>query len=105
MVNITVTDVLPKVVITTPTNGSSFSAHENIPIAADVTDANTSATIAMVAFYANGRFLGSVTNTPYSIVWSNAPAGFYGLEATATDNIGQRGFSKTVEINVTRPPR
>jgi hypothetical protein len=105
LVQITVTDVLPVVAITSPTNGENFSAHEDIPIAADVTDANSSATISNVVFYANGRMVGSATAAPYQIVWSNAPSGFYSLEAAATDNAGQRGYSKPVEINVSKPPR
>lgn len=104
-VDITITDVLPVVSITSPTNGQNFTAHENVPISATVTDADSAATIGQVSFYGNGRLLGSVTNSPYSIVWSNAPAGLYLLEATATDNSGQKGYSKPVEINVSRTPR
>lgn len=99
-VQISVTEVFPVVVITSPTNGENFTAHENISLAATVTDANTSATIKDVAFYGNGRLLGSTTNAPYQIVWSNAPAGFFTLQATATDNAGLKGYSKEVEINV-----
>jgi hypothetical protein len=102
-VKIAVTDVLPAVSITTPTNGQNFAAHQDIPVAATVTDANTAVTIASVAFFANGRPIGSVTNTPYSITWSNARSGFYSVEAVATDSEGQRGYSKPVEINVSRP--
>jgi len=103
VVQITVTHVLPVVAITTPTNGASFTAHQNIPIAADVTDANASATITGVSFYENGRLLGTTTNAPYQVTWSNAPAGLYNLQAAATDNVGQRGYSKGVVINITRP--
>jgi hypothetical protein len=103
VVQITVTEVLPVVTITTPTNGASFTAHQNIPVAAEVTDANASAIITSVAFYHNGRLLGTTTNVPYQVVWSNAPAGLYTLQATATDNVGQRGYSKDVLINVSRP--
>jgi hypothetical protein len=70
---------------------------------ADVKDANPDATIAKVAFYANGRHLGTSTNAPYQIVWDNVSAGFYSLQAVATDNSGQNGYSKMVEINVSRP--
>jgi hypothetical protein len=103
VVLITNTDVLPVVTITSPTNGANFSAHQNIPITADVTDADSAATIASVAFYENGRLLGTTTNAPYQIVWTNAPSGFYTLQAAATDNAGQRGYSKGVVINISRP--
>jgi hypothetical protein len=101
-IEVTITDILPAVQITSPTNGQNFSAHQDIPIAATVTDADSAATIARVTFYANGRSLGSVTNTPYQIAWSNAPAGFYTLQAAATDNVGQKAYSKGVQINVSR---
>jgi hypothetical protein len=104
-VDITVTTVLPVVAITSPTNGQNFTAHQDIPIDATVTDASSAASIAKVTFYANNHVLGTVTNAPYQIVWSNAPAGFYGLEAAATDNVGQKAYSKTVVINVSRPPQ
>ena len=103
MVQISVSDVLPAVSITSPTNGQNFTAHEDIPISADVTDANSDATIAKVAFYANGRHLGTSTSAPYQIDWKNVEAGFYSLQAVATDNSGQNGYSKRVEINVSRP--
>jgi hypothetical protein len=104
LVQITVTDVLPVVTITTPTNGANFAAHQDIPVAADVADADATATITTVDFYDNGRFLAAATNAPYQIVWSNAPAGLYTLQAAATDNAGQRGYSKGVVINISRPP-
>lgn len=105
LVKISVTEILPVVTITTPTNGESFTVHQNIPIAAEVTDANASATIASVSFYDNGRLLGTATNSPYQIVWSNAPAGFYELQAAASDNSGLRGLSKGVEVNISGNPR
>jgi hypothetical protein len=105
LVQITVVDVLPVVALTTPTNGQNFTAHQNIPIAADVTDADASATIQSVAFYNNGRLLAFVAAAPYQIVWSNAPAGFYTLQAAATDNAGLRGYSKEIVINISRPPK
>ncbi len=104
-IQISITDVLPMVTITTPTNGENFVAHQNIPIAADVTDADSSATIASVSFYEHEHLLGTTTNAPYQIVWTNAPQGFYTLQAAATDNAGQRGFSKGVVINISKPPR
>ena len=105
LVQITVTDVLPVVTLTTPTNGANFSAHQDIPVAADVTDSALSATITSVAFYDNGQFLAAATNAPYQIVWSNAPAGVYKLQAAATDNAGQRGYSAAVLINISKPPK
>jgi Bacterial Ig domain len=99
-VQITIVDVDPVVKLTSPTNGANFIVHQDIPLAADVSDADTNATIVSVSFYANDHSLGSVTNAPYSLVWSNAPSGFFVLRAVAKDNSGDRGYSMPVLINV-----
>ena len=104
-VHITVNDTNPVVTITSPTNGANFLVHEDIPISADVTDADPSATIASVSFYANSHLLGTAMKAPYSIVWSNAPSGLFMLRAVAADQTGDKGTSKPVLINVTPFPK
>jgi len=99
-VQITVTDTVPVVTITSPTNGQNFVVHDNITIAANASDADDS--IKKVSFYANDHFLGVATNAPYSLVWSNAPAGIFFLRASAVDQSGDHGSSKPVMINVSR---
>jgi hypothetical protein len=99
-VHITVTDIDPVVKLTSPTNGQNFTVHQNITLAADASDPDTNATITSVSFYANDHFLGTETNSPYSLVWSNAPSGFFFLRAVATDSTGDKGYSKPVVINV-----
>jgi hypothetical protein len=99
-VHISVTDLVPIVTLTSPTNGANFLVHQNISVAADVSDQDTNASIVSVSFYANDHRLGIVTNTPYSLTWSNAPAGKFALRAVATDTSGDRGYSKPVYINV-----
>jgi hypothetical protein len=99
-VNITIKDIDPTVNLTSPTNGANFTVHQNITLAADASDPDTNASIASVSFYANDHRLGTVTNAPYSFVWSNAPSGFFVLRAIATDNSGDKGYSQTVLINV-----
>jgi len=101
-VHITVTDIDPIVKLTTPTNGENFIVHQNIPLAAEVSNPDANATIASVRFYANDHLLGTVTTAPYSMVWSNAPSGFFALHAVAVDDSGDKGFSKPVLINVSR---
>lgn len=98
-VHITVLDVEPMVKITSPTNGQNFVVHQNITVSADASDPDGDS-ISKVTFYANDHLLGSVTNSPYSVVWSNAPAGFFALHAVATDSTGDKGYSKPVFINV-----
>lgn len=104
-VHITVVDVDPIVKLTSPTNGQNFLVHEDISIAADATDPDTTDSIASVKFYANDHLLGIATNSPFSLVWSNAPGGFFALRAVATDSSGDKGYSRPVYINVTPFPR
>jgi hypothetical protein len=103
MVQITVSDILPTVSITSPANGQNFAANSSISITANPVDTNPGATITGVSFYENGRFLGVVTNAPYQFVWSNAPSGFYLLQAAVTDSEGLRGYAEGVKISVSRP--
>jgi len=101
-VQITVTDAVPVVTITSPTNGQNFAVHDIIRVSVNATDADDS--IQRVSFYANDHLLGVATNAPYSLVWSNAPAGIFFLRASAVDQSGDRGYSKPVIINVARFP-
>ena len=99
-VHISITDIDAVVKLTSPTNGANFLAHQDIPLAADVSDADTNASVVSVSFYVNDHRLGSVTTPPYSLVWSNAPSGFFVLRAVATDNSGDKAYSQKVLINV-----
>jgi len=100
-VHITVTDLDPMVKLTSPTNGQNFMVHQDIPLAADASAADTNSTIATVSFYANDHLLGTAMKAPYSLVWSNAPGGLFALRAVAVDSTGDKGYSKPVFINVT----
>ncbi|MGO8925852.1 MAG: Ig-like domain-containing protein [Limisphaerales bacterium] len=102
-VSITVTDILPTVTITSPTNGQDFAQHDDITITADATD--TVDAIQRVAFYVDDHKLGVSTNAPYSVLWSNAPAGMFWLRAVAVDVSGDRGYAQPVLINVSRTPK
>ncbi len=104
-VHITITDLNPMVALTSPTNGANFVVHQDIPLTANVNEPNPNATVSSVKFFANGHFLGTATNAPYSLVWSNAPGGLFFLRAVATDNTGDKGYSKPVFINVTPFPK
>jgi hypothetical protein len=104
-VHITVTDIDPVVKLTSPTNGANFLVHSDIALAADASDPDASESIASVSFYANDHLLGTVTTSPYSLVWSNAPSGFFSLRAVAKDKSGDKGYSKPVFINVSAFPR
>lgn len=105
-ITIWVTNIVPEVSISSPTNCSEFSEGTNITIEATATDTDTNSTITEVAFYANHHCIGAATSSPYAITWSNVPAGKFSLEAVAIDQNGKRGYSQPVIIKVisTAPP-
>jgi regulation of enolase protein 1 (concanavalin A-like superfamily) len=88
----------PAVSLTSPSGGTSFMAPASTTVAAVATDANGS--VARVDFYAGSTLLGSDTTSPYSVNWSNVPAGSYLLTARATDNTGASTMSAGVNVTV-----
>ncbi|HEY3854793.1 MAG TPA: Ig-like domain-containing protein [Verrucomicrobiae bacterium] len=122
------TNVPPAVKIVAPTNLSSFLSLPNIELAANASDSN--GWVTSVSFFANGNFVGSVTNHPFlddpwnhlvlreshgsivplipgsresrfQFVWTSVPTGNYTLTAVATDNAGLQTTSDPVNIEVT----
>lgn len=92
----------PIVAITSPTDESGLPAKSNLLIAADASDPNDS--VEKVSFFAGDRFLGSDKEAPYSLVWSNVPAGKHSLFARAEDSFGKSTLSAAVDIVATNPP-
>lgn len=89
----------PTVSLTAPTSGATYAAPATIALAASATDAN--GTISKVEFYAGTTLLGSDTAAPYSLAWSNVPAGNYVLTAKAYDNAGATATSAGASVTVT----
>ncbi len=94
-----VTNPPPAVVLTAPTNGSSFTSAASVSLSADA-DAQYNP-LSYVSFFTNGTLLGSVSNLPYALTATGLPAGSYTLTATATDGSGLTGTSAPVAITVT----
>ncbi len=88
----------PNVAMTSPTDGSIFTAGKDIVVTAAANDAD--GTVSRVDFFAGSTPLGSVTSTPYSVTWAAVPAGTYSLKAVAVDNDGASTSSATVSIRV-----
>jgi hypothetical protein len=88
----------PAVSLTAPGSGTSFMAPASTTVAATATDAAGS--VVRVDFYAGATLIGSDTTSPYSVSWSNVPAGSYVLTATATDNAGASTTSAGVSVTV-----
>ena len=63
----------PAALINAPRDGAHFSAGETVPLLASVYDPPGAAPA--VEFLANGVSIGSVATPPYSLQWTNAPAG------------------------------
>ena len=88
----------PQAAITSPADGSSFTAGKDIVVTAAASDAD--GTIARVDFFAGSTPIGSRTSSPYSVTWPAVPAGTYTLKAVAVDNDGASTSSSTVSIRV-----
>ena len=96
-VAITVNDA-PVVTLTRPANGAVYVPPANILLAANV--ANLIGNVTAVEFYAGTNSLGTVTNAPFSLTWSNAPLGRYVITAEAVDDLGAEGASAAAAIEI-----
>ena len=88
----------PTVAITSPANGSSFTAPATITITANASDVD--GTISKVEFYNGSTKLGEKAAAPYSFTWNNVAVGTYSLTAVATDNLNAKTTSSTISISV-----
>ena len=92
-------DIAPTVSLTSPANGSTFTAPATTTVSATASDAD--GTVTKVDFYANGVLIGTDTASPYSVNWANVGAGSYNLTAVATDNRMFTTTSVAVSVTVT----
>lgn len=94
----------PTIFLTAPLNLSSFLAPANITVSANASDIDVNGFVSRVDFFGSGSSLGSLSTAPYSVNWTNVPAGNYLLTARATDNIGNATTSAPVTIRVVSGP-
>lgn len=94
-----VTNPPPSVVITTPTNGATYTATASVTVSADAAAQFNS--INRVDFYAGPTFVGSVTNVPYTLTAPGLTAGSYALKAVAVDG---SGLTSTSSVSITVNP-
>jgi hypothetical protein len=88
------TNTLPVVSITSPGNGTNFTAPATVKLIASASDADGS--IAKVDFYNGSVKIGSSTTSPYTFTWTSVPTGMYSVTAIATDNLTGTTTSKSV---------
>ncbi len=89
---------IPRVAITSPTNGSAYLQGASITLAVNASDSDGK--IIKVEVYAGAILLGRDTAAPYNFRWTGAAAGNYSLTAKAYDNNGAVVVSKAVSVKV-----
>jgi hypothetical protein len=93
----------PNTALTAPANNATFAAGSNITLTATATDPD--GTVAKVEFFQGSTPIGAPdTQSPWTVVWSNVPAGTYVLTSRATDNDGGVRTSAGVTITVSSGP-
>lgn len=84
--------------ITSPANGTSFTAPAAITINATASD--DSSTITKLEFFNGTIKIGEDSAAPYSFSWVNVAAGNYAVQVKATDSRGKINLSAPVSIVV-----
>ncbi|MDB6026804.1 MAG: hypothetical protein JWM68_3027, partial [Verrucomicrobiales bacterium] len=100
IVNIAVnfaTNPIPQILLSIPNTRACVIAPTNITLVAVATDSDG---IRRVDFDVETGRIASITNPPYTFVWTNPPAGTYTLAARAVDNLGARAWSAPLTISV-----
>jgi len=103
-VTVSVSNAPPLVALTNPVSGALFFEGTNISLAASASDPD--GTLSKVEFFEGTNKLGELTNSPWTLVWSNVVQGSYQLSAVATDNDQTTNISSAVAIAVVsnQPP-
>jgi mono/diheme cytochrome c family protein len=88
----------PSVVLSGPTNGSTYTAAATVSFGAEA-DAPYNP-LSYVSFYTNGDLLGTVSNAPYTFTVTGLAAGNYTVTATAADGSGLTSTSAPASFTV-----
>lgn len=92
----------PDVSLTSPEDGATFLAGEDIELAAEASDSDGS--VEQVVFEADGTEIGTDGSAPYTATWSGAETGPYSVTATAVDDAGAETSSSPVAVEVIDEP-
>ena len=90
------------VMLTSPLDGARFGLRSGQPTQITLTaDASEiSGTVANVSFYSGSTLIGTDTTAPYSVTWTNVPAGNYRITAKSTTTTGEVSTSAAAGITV-----
>ena len=99
---VTIANLAPSVVLTSPTEGALFVAPASIPIAATASDPDGS--VVRVEFFAGPTKIGEATSPPYTTLWNGVGPGAYVLGARVTDETGATATASPVTVLVDAPP-
>ena len=88
----------PTVALTSPANGSTFSAPATVSMTATASDPENQ--LARVEFLSGTTVLATDTAAPFTWSWSNVAAGTYTLTAKAYDSAGAVATSSAVTVTV-----
>jgi hypothetical protein len=91
----------PTVTLTSPGESNVFTIPATITLAANV---DCELPILRVGFYQDDKLLATVTNAPYTYVWTSSDTGKHTLFARAVDEANKAGVSDTVEVTLSATP-
>jgi hypothetical protein len=84
--------IAPTIALTSPSNGSNFTAPATITLTANASDAD--GTVSKVEFFNGSTKIGEDLTAPYSINLNDVAEGTYSITAKATDNGGMTATSQ-----------
>jgi hypothetical protein len=93
----------PKVAFNSPPDASLLLVGRSVMLHAEAIA--PAGQVGSVAFFGDGELLGTVRQTPYSLVWTNPPPGRHQIMALATDTSGLTGCDfVTIHVLSNVPP-
>ncbi|MCC5850363.1 MAG: PKD domain-containing protein, partial [Verrucomicrobia bacterium] len=95
------TNTPPTVSVINPLEGETFLVGADILLTAEASDEDG---IDEVRFFANGNFLGTSSEEPYTTLWENVSVGTQQIVALAVDNTGRTQLSNVRTVTVESPP-
>jgi RHS repeat-associated protein len=92
----------PVVTLTAPAANTKYVPPASITLSANASDSSDS--ITKVEFYQGSTLVGTANTAPYTVNWSNVPAGSYSLTAKATNTNNVTATSAPVNVIVNTAP-